>query len=345
MISRLALMLSLAAAGCGTSSQPADTASKVAKCESLIVSEDGTKFEYDAGVLFSTTTEAVVKAPIENRTGKKVKLGLIRASCACSGGVQVDAKSLAPGESTTMSFQLRPSQMYGAQRLRCVVQIDDDKEWNYELLAYVHRPIAFLDHGASFGKIPLSTTTKPLELQYTAKTEQEFPTVTALVVHADNAKATLGTLGPVMHLPNGVYQRNQQVLVEVTPKITGFGQIRIDARYASGTTTGEVQSNVMWQAIGPVTASPARCHFGTYSGERITREITLTRSDGYASAPTVASVPAGIGCEFSPGAPGIYVVKLTLSPSERKHNLFDSLAIQYPDNVTFQLPVSAIDGR
>jgi len=94
------------------------------------------------------TPELQYDFPVWNETGQPVRFTQVRPSCACAGGTKLAAMELAPGEETTLHFDIDLRQRKGPQQFVCHLVEAGGSTWTYTLETTLYERARFVEIGS-----------------------------------------------------------------------------------------------------------------------------------------------------------------------------------------------------
>jgi hypothetical protein len=329
-------------AGCATQ-RPAE----VAVTPSLAGSVDHTYRHPPLFVEESSRLECDV--PVKNDTGRTVRFTRVRWTCSCTGA-QLAAMQLAPGEETTLHFDIDLRNRTGPQRFVCYVDEKGGAEWVYAVETTLYQRARFAGSGTThFGMVdPRAEEVRETEFLLYAESAALLPQDVLFTTASDRVQVEPGP-GTTEEQPDGVVARRIPLRLRLrAAEAPGLGQASVYARFERQMDKQQVQGEVTWNVRALYSVSPPQVYFGTIdpSSAPAERHVLIQRADGRPLNIQSAKVScAGVSCQIEKtpdGSPGRLL--LILDPKSITGPLAGEVVVEtdHPVQPSLKIPVVAL---
>ncbi len=289
--------------------------------------------------------------PVKNETDRSIRFKHVRPSCSCAGATRLAAMELAPGQETTLTFEVDLRHRKGPQRFLCYLVEADGSEWTYTLETTLHERARFRDADSlHFGMIdPKTEEARDTEFVLHSDSLEALPDTVSFRADSDQLRVEAGA-AEVERQSDGTFVRRLPVRIRLQcPDREGLSHASIYAEFDRQGEKQRVQLGVTWNVRTLFSVSPAQAYFGTVdtsaSGE-IVRRVMIRRTDGKSlsikgiktSCPpvrcSVEKAPEGSACSLA----------LTLDPRKMNGPLWGEVIVETDHAVQpfVKIPVAAL---
>jgi hypothetical protein len=224
--------------------------------------------------------------PVSNPTERAVRFTDIRQSCSCMGSIKLAATQLAPGEKTTLHFDLNLQQRTGPQRFTCQLVEAGGPTWTYHVETTIYRRAAFAEVGSlHFGMLgPRCAATRTTGFIVSAESLDALPQ--AVSFRTDSESLTIKPRPAVLK------RESDGVVVQTIPLNLGlksgdkpglqYAPVYADVLRRDGQKL-QLKATATWHVRPPISASPAQAYFGAVdhsSSTVLLKKILISCNDG-----------------------------------------------------------------
>jgi len=290
--------------------------------------------------------------PVKNETGATVRFKHIRQSCTCMGAVNLDSKELAPGQETTLRFDIDVGHRKGPQRFICYLVEEGGSEWTYELETTLYERARFAEDGSiHFGMMnPKAEEVRNTELRLYAENTARLPREVAF--HGDSNCLRIEAEPSIdEQLPEGFVLRRIPLRIHLkAPALPGLQNVALHAKVLVGKEKRELHTGVDWNVRTLVSITPSQAYFGTVdssSPEHIERRMQLQSPDGRALTvkKVTTSHPELVQCRIDGPHEGATIrLQLVLDAKSLKKPLWGEVVVQIDNPVqpSVKFPIAAL---
>lgn len=233
-------------------------------------------------VFIEETSRLEYDFPVKNETGQVVRFTGIQRSCSCTAA-ELGVKELAPGQETTLHFDIDLVHRKGPQRFLCQVILESGDTWAYALETTLYERAKFADNGLTYFSMvdPNTQEVRAAEFQAFAKTVAELPQKIAVEVDSDRVRVERNEAITEVQ-PDAVCIRRFPLKYHLrTPALPGPGQAAVEVRFERQGVQQQVRTGLSWNVRTLFTISPAQVYFGKVdpASAPVERKVLIRRTD------------------------------------------------------------------
>jgi hypothetical protein len=222
--------------------------------------------------------------PVKNETGRPVHFTRVQPGCSCSAATTLDLMELAPGEETTLHFEIDLRNRKGPQLFICRLMQPDEEDWTYAVETTLYERAQFTPIGSTiFGLVdPNTEHERGAELRLYAESEALLPSDVSFRSDSDDLRVEAGA-PTVAVQSDGFAVRTIPLKLRLhSPGTAGLGQASVWASYERHGEKQQLQTGVSWNVRTLYSLSPPQVYFGTVAATAspVERRVILRRSDG-----------------------------------------------------------------
>jgi hypothetical protein len=222
--------------------------------------------------------------PVKNETDQTVQFTHIRRSCTCAGATRLAAMKLAPGQETTLHFDIDLHHRMGPQQFVCYLVEASGAEWTYSLATTLYERARFAQSEAiHFGMVdPKTEEVRETQFYLHAENRQALPHRVSFRTDSDPLQVEAG-LGSVDEKPDGTVVWTFPLTLRLRqPGVPGLERASVYAEVEQPGGKQIVQTNVTWNVRALYVVAPSQVYFGTIDpsapGE-VERRVVIRRTD------------------------------------------------------------------
>jgi hypothetical protein len=223
--------------------------------------------------------------PVRNETDGTVRFTQIRQSCTCAGATKLAAMELAPGQTTTLHFDIDLRQRKGPQRFVCYLVEASGVEWTYTLETTLYERARFAADGiVHFGMVdPKAEEVRETQFYLHAESLQALPQVVAFWTESDKLRVE-SDLALTEQQADGTAVRKVPLKLRLrAAEVPGLAQTSVIAEIDRRGQKQQVRTGVTWNVRSFYSVAPPQVYFGTIdptSTRPVERRVVIRRTDG-----------------------------------------------------------------